>query len=96
MGDTHGPVFPNCTTRRYGSGTTHALDGLRAPRKIEYLMAKAHEGLDQLGADESGRSRHKRGRPRVACHVASVEWHRAGGHPQQSHRTRTTPVRPRQ
>ena len=81
---------------RYCSGTTHALGGLRAPRETEHLMATGHEGLDQLSADESGGSRHKRGRPRIACHLASVKWHRAGDHPQQSHRTRTTPVRPKQ
>ena len=57
---------------RYRAGTTHALRRLRALREAEHLMATGHEDLDQLSADESGGSRDKRGRPRVACHVASV------------------------
>ena len=57
----------------YRSGTTHALRRLQRLRETEHLMATGHEDLDQLRADESGGSRNKRGRPRVACHVASVE-----------------------
>src|SRR6185503_18993307 len=77
----------------YRAGTTQALRGLRAPRETEHLMATRREDLDQLDADESGGFRHKRGRPSVGCHVASVECTGTGDHPQRSHRTRTTPVR---
>jgi hypothetical protein len=58
----------------YCAGTPHALRRLRAVRQTEYLMATGHEDLDQRSANESGGSRHKRGRWRVACHVGSVEW----------------------
>ena len=77
----------------YCAGTTHALCSLRALREPEYLMATSDEDLDQRRANESGGSRHKRGRQRVACHMASVEWQRPGDHRQDPHRTRTTPVR---
>jgi hypothetical protein len=77
----------------YGSGPTHALRGLRALREADHLMATGQEDLDQLEADESCGSCHKRGRPRVACHVASVESQRACDHGQDPHRTRTTGVR---
>ena len=59
-------------------------------------MATSPEDLDQLCADESGGSRHKRGRPRIACHVASVEWARDGDHRQHPHRTRTAPAQAQQ
>jgi len=75
-----------------GSGTTHPLRGLRAVRETEYLMATGHQHLDQLRANESSGSCNKRGRPRVACHGASVKRQPTGDHPQDPHKTRTTPV----
>ena len=78
---------------RYCTGTTHAVRRLYGLRESEHTMATGHENLDQLSANESGGSRHKRGRPRVACHVVSVEGERAGDHLQHPHSTRTTPVR---
>jgi len=72
------------------SEATRRLYGLR---ESEHTMATGHEDLDQLSANESGGSRHKRGRPRVACHVVSVGGERAGDHRQHPHSTRTTPVR---
>jgi hypothetical protein len=59
-------------------------------------MAMDHEDLDQFSANESIGFFGKRGRSRVALHVASVECRETGDHPQQSHRTRTKPVRPQQ
>ena len=75
------------------SRTPHALRSLRALRETEHLVAARDEDLDQLEANESVGSGNKRGRPRVACHVASVGWQRAAHHRQDPHRTRTTPVR---
>jgi hypothetical protein len=78
---------------RYCTGTTHAVRPLYGLRESEHTMATGHEDLDQVSANESGSSRHKRGRARVACHVVSVEGERAGDHLQHPHSTRTTPVR---
>ena len=57
------------------AGTTQALRRLRARRETEHLMATSHEHRDQFSANESGGSRYKRGRPRIACHMASVKRH---------------------
>ena len=72
------------------AGTTHALRGLRALRETEHLMATGHEDLDQLGADESGGSRDKRGRPlrRLPCGQCGVP-----GEPATTHSARTELVR---
>jgi tRNA(Ile)-lysidine synthase TilS/MesJ len=92
------PLTPLEQVAHYGyrSGATHAVRPLQGPRETEHLMATGHEDLDQLYADESGGSRDKRGRPRISCHVASVERERDGDHRQHPHRTRTTPVQAQQ
>jgi hypothetical protein len=77
---------------RYRSGTTHAFGRLCSWRETEHLVATGCENLDQLSADESGGSRDKYGRARVACHVASLERAPTGDHRQDPYETRTTLV----
>jgi hypothetical protein len=51
------------------SGIAHALRRLQGAGETEHAMTAAYQDPDQFGANESGGSGHKRGRPSVSASV---------------------------